>query len=192
MVCTKMNILEGVKMRCFRSVNTERRDEYNRIILKGALVSFIALCVLFLGHNFLVSSNFETTYNLVSFLGIILIYPIHKMLHVIALFRYHSGLQVGIKKHFYLLPCLHVRIKQMVPRKRYIFSLLFPFLFILFIFFGIALLVPIWNSPVFLILLSIHIGMCCPDFIHVNRIRKCPKNCYVEDGKRGFSILIAE
>ncbi|EUJ63287.1 hypothetical protein MCOL2_03376 [Listeria fleischmannii FSL S10-1203] len=114
-------------MRCFKSVNTERRDEYNRVILKSVLIWFSALCILFLVHNFIVPGDFKPTYNLIFILGLVIIYPVHKALHVLALFRYRAGLKIGFKRHFYILPCLQVRLKQMVPIKRYIFSLLLPF-----------------------------------------------------------------
>lgn len=179
-------------MRCFKSVNTERRDEYNRVILKSVLIWFSALCILFLVHNFIVPGDFKPTYNLIFILGLVIIYPMHKALHVLGLFRYRAGLKIGFKRHFYILPCLQVRLKQMVPIQRYIFSLLLPFFLILVGFIVLSLFIPIWTSPFFLILLSVHIGMSYPSFIQVNHVRKCPKNCYVEDAKSGFSILIAE
>ncbi|EUJ33599.1 hypothetical protein MFLO_00035 [Listeria floridensis FSL S10-1187] len=179
-------------MRCLKSVNTDRRDAYHRAVLKGVLSWFFMLCLLFLIHNFFVPGEFSPKYNGIAFLGLVLLYPIHKGLHILASFKYRSGMEINLIRRFYIVPCIQVRVKSVIPKGYYLFSLLFPFFFILALLVLWALFIPIWNSPVFLILLAAHIGMSYPDFIIANNLRNLPKNCFVEDAKRGYSILISD
>lgn len=69
-------------MRCLKSINTERRDEFNRLFLKGILVWLAAVCICFLTQHLIYPDQLTNDYQLASFLGIILIYPIHKLLHI--------------------------------------------------------------------------------------------------------------
>ncbi|ECW8276226.1 DUF3267 domain-containing protein, partial [Listeria monocytogenes] len=57
---------------------------------------------------------------------------------------------------------------------------------------ALMLLTPIGHSGMFLILLSVHVGMSFSDFTHINKLWKMPKNCFIESAERGFSILISD
>ncbi|WP_099222026.1 DUF3267 domain-containing protein [Listeria costaricensis] len=179
-------------MRCLKSVNTERRDEFNRRFLKSLLIWLAALCIIFLARNFFTHDDFSTKYNLLAFIGLLLIYPLHKMLHILAAWKYRAGVAVHFKRHFYIMPCMQVRIHRIIPKWRYIASLIFPFVLISVCLIGLMVVYPLYNTPIFLILLSVHIGMSYPDFIHIRKLWHMPRNCFVEDAERGFSILISD
>ncbi|MGJ8729243.1 DUF3267 domain-containing protein [Listeria aquatica] len=179
-------------MRCLKSVNTVRRDNYHRTILKGVLSWFVILCLLFLVHNFLVPGNFSPEYNGVAFLALIFIYPLHKALYILASFKYRSNISVQFVRRFYVLPCIQIKVKHMMPKRDYLFSLLFPFFAILFLLIVWMMMVPVWNSPVFLILMAVHFGISYPAFVLANNIRNLPKSCFIEEAKRGYSVLISD
>lgn len=179
-------------MRCLKSVNTVRRDTYHRMILKGVLSWFFMLCLLFLVHNFFVPGDFSPEYNEISFIALLFIYPLHKVLYILASFKYRSSIRIQFVRRFYVLPCIQIKVLNIIPKKDYLFSLLFPFFAILLLLIFWMTLVPIWNSPVFLILLAVHFGMSYPAFILANNLRNLPKSCYIEEAKRGYSVLISD
>ncbi|MBC1333100.1 DUF3267 domain-containing protein [Listeria booriae] len=179
-------------MRCLKTINVERKDEYNRVFFKSSLVSLAAMCVLFLIENLVFPNQFVMVFELPTFIGLLALYPVHKGLHILALMRYRDGVQIRVKRHFYVLPCLQVRIRRVIPKWRYIASLIFPFVLISVILIVAMLTTPIFHSPLFLILIAIHVGMCYPDFLHIKNILGTPKHTFVEDADRGFSVLVSE
>ncbi len=88
-------------MRCLKSINTERRDEFNRLFLKGILVWLAAVCICFLTQHLIYPDQLTNDYQLASFLGIILIYPIHKLLHILGCFKYREGTVIQWRIHFF-------------------------------------------------------------------------------------------
>lgn len=117
-------------MRCLKSINTERRDEFNRLFLKGILVWLAAVCICFLTQHLIYPDQLTNDYQLASFLGIILIYPIHKLLHILGCFKYREGTVIQWRIHFFFLPCIKLNIKRIIPKWHYIFSLILPFVII--------------------------------------------------------------
>ncbi|WP_077912460.1 DUF3267 domain-containing protein [Paenilisteria weihenstephanensis] len=119
-------------------------------------------------------------------------YPIHKGLHLLAFLRYREDVQMRFKQHFYVLPCLQVRVRRVIPKWRYIISLSLPFLLISVGLILAMILTPVFHSPLFIILVAVHAGMCYPDFLHIRNIIGTPKHTFVEDADRGFSVLVSE
>ncbi|EJB4723686.1 DUF3267 domain-containing protein, partial [Listeria monocytogenes] len=146
-------------MRCLKSINTERRDEFNRLFLKGILVWLAAVCICFLTQHLIYPDQLTNDYQLASFLGIILIYPIHKLLHILGCFKYREGTVIQWRIHFFFLPCIKLNIKRIIPKWHYIFSLILPFVIITTILVALMLFTPIGHSGMFLLLLSVHFGM---------------------------------
>ncbi|EAH3161895.1 DUF3267 domain-containing protein [Listeria monocytogenes] len=179
-------------MRCLKSINTERRDEFNRLFLKGILVWLAAVCICFLTQHLIYPDQLTNDYQLASFLGIILIYPIHKLLHILGCFKYREGTVIQWRIHFFFLHCIKLNIKRIIPKWHYIFSLILPFVIITTILVALMLFTPIGHSGMFLLLLSVHFGMSFSDFTHIKKLWKMPKNCFIESAERGFSVLISD
>ncbi|EAG4421050.1 DUF3267 domain-containing protein, partial [Listeria monocytogenes] len=51
-------------MRCLKSINTERRDEFNRLFLKGILVWLAAVCICFLTQHLIYPDQLTNDYQL--------------------------------------------------------------------------------------------------------------------------------
>ncbi|MBC1937735.1 DUF3267 domain-containing protein [Listeria grandensis] len=179
-------------MRCLKTINVERKDEYNRVFFKSSLVSLAVMCVLFLIENLVFPGQFVMVFELPTFIALLMLYPIHKGLHLLALLRYRDGVQMRFKRHFYILPCLQVRVRRVIPKWRYIASLALPFFLISAVLLVVTFTTPILHSPLFLILIAVHVGMCYPDFMHTRKILGTPKHTFVEDADRGFSVLVSE
>lgn len=179
-------------MRCLKTINVERRDEYNRVFFKSSLISLLVMCILFLIENLVFPGQFVMVFELPTFVALLLLYPVHKGLHLLALLRYRDGIQMRFKRHFYFVPCLQVRVKRVIPKWRYIASLALPFVVISALLIIVMIATPVLHSPFFLILIAIHAGMCYPDFLHIRNIIGTPKHTFVEDADRGFSVLVSE
>ncbi|WP_430536601.1 DUF3267 domain-containing protein [Listeria rocourtiae] len=179
-------------MRCLKTINVERKDEYNRVFFKSSLISLAVMCVLVLIENLAFPGQFVMIFELPTFIALLLLYPIHKCLHLLALLPYRNGLQMRFKSHFYILPCLQMRVKRVIPKWRYIVALALPFIVISVLLIVAMIVTPVLHSPLFLILIAIHAGMCYPDFIHIRNIIGTPKHTFVEDADRGFSVLVSE
>lgn len=159
---------------------------------KSSLVSLAVMCVLFLIENLVFPGQFVMVFELPTFIALLTLYPIHKGLHLLALLRYRDGVQMRFKRHFYILPCLQVRVRRVIPKWRYIASLALPFFLISAVLLVAMFTTPVLHSPLFLILIAVHVGMCYPDFMHTRNILGTPKHTFVEDADRGFSVLVSE
>lgn len=118
------------------------------------------------------------------------IYPLHKLLHFIPLYRYRDKVKVIINKQYGFLPVVTVRIFEPIHKSRFIFSLLAPFIFINAALISAAILFPIF-AHYFTMLLAYHCGICLIDLIYVKNLSKSPKKALIEETDNGFEILVA-
>lgn len=179
-------------MRCLKSVSTERRDEYNRLILKGVLIGFAAFCIICVSHNLLYPEKFTNHYPVIGFLALLALYPLHKLAQYLICLPYLDLQAFKWRVHFYIVPCVHLKRTKIIPKWLYIGSLFFPFFAISALLIGLAVSLPIAHDWLFLTLIAVHVGMSSLDFLILKQIWATPKKCYIEHAQNGVSILISD
>lgn len=121
----------------------------------------------------------------------ILIYPLHKLFHVLPINKYYQDIKVEIEFYFYILPIIDLKVHQPIPKKKFMASLVCPFLII-----NTILLLAIFIFPAYVhyitILLAYHIGICASDLKYTKSLFSSPKDCLIEENESGYEILIRE
>lgn len=176
-------------MHCWKILNLER--DYGT--LKMYLISLIHGVLTFsFSYTFLNLFNFEVyndDYFILFVLAVLLIYPLHKLCHFIPLYRHRQKISIRIRKRLFGIRTIHMRVKEPIPKKLYIFSLLFPFLVLTTILLIIAIAVPTITHYA-TILLGIHGLLCAFDYIYIKHLIRSPADALIEETPRGYEILV--
>lgn len=119
----------------------------------------------------------------------ILLYPIHKVVHYFSLFEYRRSVKLRIRIDHQFIPILRMRIKTLIPKRRYILTLLAPFILINGLLIILALAFPHFTHY-FCLLLSYHCSICLVDILYVKNLILAPKNSVIEETPKGYEILV--
>lgn len=176
-------------MNCIKTINVEYEYGTTRLFLLTGLIFILTFCFsyILIGLN---QSNIHSDAHFFRFLlAVFLLYPVHKLIHYLSLLNYRKSLSYRVKFKFSFLPILHMRLQDPIPKKRYIISLLAPFLLLNPLFLTGALVWPIF-SHYFCLLFALHCGICLLDLLYVKDLWRAPKNAIIEETPRGYEILI--
>ncbi|WP_158737578.1 DUF3267 domain-containing protein [Alteribacillus sp. YIM 98480] len=180
-------------MNCWKSINL--RKEYNPSRLKLISLTFIIITFIF---SFLVFSLYynEVTYAELSMLKtfgfLMLLYPVHTLLHFIPLWfvgvRIKTDFKFNRKQKF---PTIMMKFTKPVGRNFYVAAMLFPTLFINFASFLGAITFPPYMYY-FLLVFSFNTGLAVYDFIYLKQLYGAPRECFIEQNKNGIDILLKQ
>ncbi|MFJ5772057.1 DUF3267 domain-containing protein [Psychrobacillus sp. NPDC093180] len=177
-------------MHCWKTINVKKQYGLERLFLLSSLLVIIVFSFAYVLLGIINDTHKSDDYFLLFTLGFLSIYPLHKLLHYIPLYKFRENLKIVNKKQFGFLPTVSIRVVEPIIKKRFIYSLLAPFIFINLVLIIGALLVPVF-SHYFTMLLAYHCGICLIDLIYVKHLSKSPKSAYIEETEAGFEILIA-
>ena len=176
-------------MHCWKTINVKKQYGFDRIfmlsiLLVMAVFSFFHITLEILHDNRLSDDRFA-----IFLISLILLYPIHKLLHLCPLIRYRNRIHCSIKKQIGFMPILSIRIKEPVPKVRFLFSLLAPFLILNSFLIAGAFLLPAFGHY-FTMLLAYHCGLCLIDLLYIKNLARSPKKALIEETETGYEILI--
>ncbi|MFX3673787.1 MAG: DUF3267 domain-containing protein [Paenisporosarcina sp.] len=176
-------------MHCWKTINVKKQYGFDRIFLLSSLIVVAVFSLFYITLEILNNSQLSDDLFPVFLISIILIYPIHKCFHFLPLVSYRSQLHISVKKHLEFLPILSIRIKEPIPKLRFIFALISPFIFI-----NGLLIMGAFNFPAFghyfSILLAYHCGLCLIDLLYIKNLLRSPKTALIEETETGYEILI--
>ncbi|KAB7664125.1 DUF3267 domain-containing protein [Bacillus sp. B1-b2] len=177
-------------MNCWKTVNFHKRYGIERLFFMSSLT--MISCFLFLYvpiTSYFAKNELSDDYFFLLLLSILIIYPLHKLLHLLPLI----SMQDKIKKHweivFNIFPVFHIQVKEPIGKGLFLLTLMTPFIIIS----GLLLCLCFQYTHYVhycLILFAYHTGICFPDFLRMKNLWKTPKTCYVEENEDGFEILI--
>ncbi|MEO4054569.1 DUF3267 domain-containing protein [Solibacillus sp. CAU 1738] len=176
-------------MHCWKTINIEYEYGTTRLVLFSTITFFLVFCFSYVGvsHNF--PSRHHDDYFIVFFLALFALYPLHKLIHYIALLDYRKKLAFRWRIQYRFIPVLHMRLKDTIPKNRYVFALLAPFLFL-----NSLLLVLAVNYTQYAhytcILLGLHCSICFIDLLNVKNLWNSPPNAVIEETPKGYEILV--
>lgn len=178
-------------MHCWKSINLNKQYGYQKICILSLLtmlLSFVTIyTIISLGFA---DGKLRDDYTIMFIGGLIILYPIHKLLHLLPLLFAVNKLkmQTGPLK---FCPTFSIKVKEPISKRLFLLALLTPIVigssFLLFC----ALLYPSY-AHYFTILLSLHIGICVSDIISLKNVMNSPQKCFVEENEDGFEILISK
>ncbi|MFF2755740.1 DUF3267 domain-containing protein [Psychrobacillus sp. NPDC058041] len=177
-------------MHCWKTINVKKQYGLDRLFLLSSLLVIIVFSFVYVLLGIINDTTKSDDYFWVFILSFLCIYPLHKLLHFIPLFRNRDKVRLIIEKKYGILPTVSLRVFEPINKNRFIFSLLAPFIFINIALITAAILVPIF-AHYFTILLAYHCGICLIDLIYVKNLSKSPKQALIEETDAGYEILIA-
>lgn len=119
----------------------------------------------------------------------VFLYPIHKLMHYFSLFEYRKSVKLRFKIDYKFIPIIRMRIKSIIPKNRYIITLLTPFIIIngLLIFAAVSYEEYAHFTS---ILLGYHCSICFIDFLYIKDLIGAPKDSVIEETPKGCEILV--
>ena len=174
-------------MHCWKSINKNKqygRSKIQMISLLSMMGCFILIYPIF---SFFAVNNLSDKHALLFILGIILLYPIHKLLHFIPLLLVakRTTFTLKFKKYF----AVDIMLTTPLSKKLFLFALITPFMIVSIVLLISCMFLPIY-AHYFIILFSFHFGLCASDFITLKNILQSPQRCFIEENDESFEILV--
>lgn len=175
-------------MHCWKVINIKHEYGTVRLTFLSLITFIIVFSCSFIAFR-VHPATLNDDYILLFVLGVLLMYLIHKFIHYIALLNDIKNVKLKVKLDYNVVPIIQIRIKNIIKKNRYIFTLLAPFFVINGTIVSIAFLFP--HSVHFIcLLLAFHCSICIPDLLCVKELLKAPKNAYIEETPKGYEILV--
>ena len=174
-------------MHCWKTINVQREYGPTRLAILCSIIFVIVFSLSFVFLSPLPPALYNDDFIWVFFICIFVLYPIHKLVHYYSLFNYRKN--VKIKVRFELILIVNIRIKNMIPKKRYIFTLLSPFIILNSALVLVTLYYPQY-SHYSCLLLAMHCSMCLIDLLFIKDLAGAPKEAVIEETPKGYEILV--
>ena len=178
-------------MHCWKTINVKKQYGLDRLYIMSALMALGVFMSFYIVLNILYSDPLSDKNFLLFILAILAIYPLHKLFHFLPLVGCHKCIKLIIKKSFKIFPVVSLHIKEPVSKKRFLFTLLSPFLLINSLIIILSIIMPIY-SHYFAMLLAYHCGLCLTDLIYIRNLAHSPKDALIEETETGYEILVPE
>ncbi|MBK3495956.1 DUF3267 domain-containing protein [Viridibacillus sp. YIM B01967] len=176
-------------MHCWKTINVQKQYGHDRIFLLSTIIVISVFSVFYIALNIYKESPLSDHLFPLFLFVLLMIYPAHKLLHFMPLFRYRKCLRFSIEKQYGFLPVLQMRIHEPILKNRYVFALLVPFIALNLALVIGAIMFPSFRHY-FSILLAYHCGLCLIDLLYVKHLMHSPKAALIEETDKGFEILI--
>ncbi|MBM7647614.1 cellulose synthase/poly-beta-1,6-N-acetylglucosamine synthase-like glycosyltransferase [Bacillus ectoiniformans] len=178
-------------MKCWRSFDFEKRYGFNKIIIFSLLIAMMTFSFTFALMQSVYSEALYAQHFSWFLIGMILIYPLHKFLHTLPILKYIPKMSCKYQMKYFCLPVISINIKDPLPKKRFMISLVFPFVVLTPLLFMGASLNPHYLHY-FLMLTAYHTGICAIDFLYLKALTASPKYAVIEENDEGYEILVPQ
>ncbi|TDM07472.1 DUF3267 domain-containing protein [Macrococcus lamae] len=174
---------------CTKNFNIKTTYGIQRIIFISAIVSTVIFLISFEIFISFVRGQFSDANFLYFLCALFLLYPVHKLLHLLAF--------IGDTKSFVIQkitrnswpPLINVRVNHPVSKFHFIIALLLPFVIITTLTIAAAIVMPEYGHY-FLFLCSVNVGISFIDFIYLKYIFNTPRGTFIEERRYGLELLI--
>ncbi len=177
-------------MNCWKSVHLTRDYGSFRILIISMFAMLFTFIFLYLSFSIIHPSATPHADHFAWFAaGLLLLSPVHKLLHVMPFWVSGKKVQIRVKRRSGLLPVLQFRYRQSMPRNLFILATLSPALVITILAISLSMAMPEYMHY-FIIAAAANAGLCVTDFIFLSQFFRAPKHCYVQDFEGGYDILV--
>ncbi len=178
-------------MHCWKSINLKKQYGFDRLFLISALIG----AAVFTSYYMLLAITYAEPLSDQNFLlftiGMLAIYPVHKLVHLVPLLGCRKCLKISIRKQLKLCPMISLYIKEPVRKSRFMLALIAPFILINATVIILSLTWPAY-SHYFAILLAYHSALCVTDLIYIRNLARSPRHALIEETDTGFEILVPQ
>lgn len=176
-------------MHCWKTINVKKQYGFDRIFMLSSLLVVAVFSLFYVMLEILHDNRLSDDRFAVFLLSFMLLYPVHKSLHFLPLIRYRNRIHFSVKTQFNFMPILSIRIKEPVPKKRFLFALLAPFLILNSLLIAGAFMFPEFGHY-FTMLLAYHCGLCLIDLLYIKNLARSPRKALIEETETGYEILV--
>ncbi|MGD7045203.1 DUF3267 domain-containing protein [Jeotgalibacillus proteolyticus] len=176
-------------MHCWKSINVKKQYGFYRIFMFSAILVLAVFSLLYIFSQLISETSLKDQYFLLFVIGLFIIYPSHKLFHVLPLLSYLNDIIIKTRFQFYFVPIMSVRVKKPIPKTAFILALVSPFLIINTLLIAGAYSFPGY-SHYFTMLTAYHCGICLVDFLYAKCLVKSPKGAFIEEYDDGYEILV--
>lgn len=176
-------------MHCWKTINVQKQYGHDRIFLFSMIFVFAVFSCFYISINVFRHGPISDALFPLFLTGVLIIYPLHKLLHFIPVAGQRHHLRYSVIKRFGFIPTLNMRIHEPIMKSRYMVSLILPFIIINSALIVGAIMFPSYRHY-FTILLAYHCGLCLIDLLYFKHLLKTPKKALIEETEKGFEILI--
>ncbi len=177
-------------MHCWKTINVKKQYGMERLFLLSSIMVIAVFSIAYALLGIINDSHKSDDFFWLFAIGVLMVYPLHKIIHFIPLFTIRNNIKVTIKRRYSILPIVSIRVCDPINKNRFLFSLIAPFIFINSAILIGALLAPTF-AHYFTMLFAYHCGMCLIDLIYVKNLSKSPKSAFIEETDAGYQILVA-
>jgi len=176
-------------LHCWKTINIKKEYGSTWLTIMAISLFVIVFSVSFIVFGHIHPSLYRDDYFWIFAVCFVLLYPIHKLLHYFSLFEYRKSVKLRMKIDYKFIPIIKMRIKSIIPKNRYVFTLSAPFIIIngLLIFLA-ATYEQYAHYTCFL--LAYHCSICFIDFLFIKNLMHAPKNAVIEETPKGCEILV--
>lgn len=178
-------------MHCWKSVNVELKYNFYKTFMLSCMMMLAVFVITYVPFQISTAKPMDDRYSFVLLVALFLMYPLHKVLHVVPIANHYKKIKIGVAVHFHILPTFSLKVQDPVRKSQFALSLAFPFLTVSPLLLSGIMLFPQFGHY-FLILLAYHSGLCVKDLIYLKSLYASPKNALVEESDSGFELLIAK
>jgi hypothetical protein len=183
-------IKEGPEtMNCWKSLNLSKEFGSVRLVILS-LFGMICYFVIFnLTFTNLFGSQNITDFNALVFLCcLLLVYPVHKLLHCLPIWLFGRKVRLTFDRETSFLK-LFCDITGVIPKRLYMVVILFPLIFMTV---GLSILTLCFPNGIdyYLITGTVNFGISTTDLLYFVYIISAPRHAIIEDDRDGCHILI--
>ncbi|MFJ3389258.1 MULTISPECIES: DUF3267 domain-containing protein [unclassified Lysinibacillus] len=176
-------------MHCWKILNLEHHYGTTRIMIMAVFAFLTVFSLSYVTFNLFNDEHYTDRLFWLFVIAVFAIYPIHKCLHFLALYDLRQHLKLRVRTQFYVIPVLHMRIREPLLKNRYILALLTPFIVLNTSIILGTLLFPAYTHYGTL-LLAYHCSLCVIDILYVKYLLDSPKDSQIEETPKGYEILV--
>lgn len=176
-------------MHCWKTVNIKREYGPTWLSIMSTLVFILVFAFSFVLFEDIHPISVADDYFGLFAVLFLLIYPVHKLLHYVTLFEYRKSVKLKFKIDYKIIPVIRIRIRAIIPKKRYIFTLLAPFVVIN----GLLIYLAIAYEPhahYYCLMLAYHCSISFIDLLYIKNLLKAPKDSLIEETPKGCEVLV--
>lgn len=176
-------------MHCWRAYNVERKHHFFRRFFISSLIAVFVFIISYVTMQTIAARVFNDDFFLGFLCSFILLYPVHKLFHVIPIISYYKHMKWEIEWYFRILPIIDLKVEYPIPKSKFGIALILPFITLNVLLFVFVFQFPQYGHY-FTILLAYHNGISAYDLLYFKTLFLSPKNALVEENDEGYEILV--
>ncbi|RST75165.1 DUF3267 domain-containing protein [Siminovitchia acidinfaciens] len=178
-------------MHCWKAYYVDRKHHFFRRFFISSLVSLFVFIFSYVIMQTFAARQFNDEFFIVFLCSFLLLYPVHKLFHIVPIISYYKHMKWEIERHFRILPVIDIKVECPIPKKRFGIALILPFFTLNVLLIFCIFLLPQYGHYI-TILLAYHNGLSTFDLLYFKTLFLSPKNALVEENDEGYEILVED